>query len=74
MEDISKFTDNPNKISLPHPCTILCKKSTKEEAWLILKLDVNCTILLFFGLIRPYKGLDIAIEAMADGQIRAKSL
>ncbi len=75
MEDISKFTDNPNKISLPHPLyDTFGKKSTKEIAADFLKLDVNQNYLLFFGLIRPYKGLDIAIEAMADCQIREKSL
>lgn len=75
MEDISKFTDNPNKISLPHPLyDTFGKKSTKEIAADFLKLDVKQNYLLFFGLIRPYKGLDIAIEAMADTQIREKSL
>ena len=31
-------------------------------------------ILLFFGFIRKYKGLDIALEAMADPRIRAQGI
>jgi glycosyltransferase involved in cell wall biosynthesis len=31
-------------------------------------------VLLFFGFIRPYKGLDIALEAMADERIRSSGI
>ena len=36
-----------------------------------LNIDDTDRILLFFGFIRKYKGLDIALEAMADPRIRA---
>lgn len=36
----------------------------------LLKLDQSRGILLFFGFIRHYKGLDILLEAMTDPRIR----
>lgn len=66
LEDISKFTDNPQKIMLPHPVYdtfgVAC---SRKEGVTKLDLDPNKKYLLFFGLIREYKGLDIAIKAMS---------
>ncbi len=47
----------------------------KEEARASLRakgvnIDDNDKILLFFGFIRQYKGLDIALQAMADKRVR----
>lgn len=35
-----------------------------------LSLDPSCRYLLFFGYIRPYKGLDLLIEALSDERLR----
>ncbi len=71
LEDISKFTDNPNKIKLSHPLyDTFGPKALKEEAFERLALDPSQRYLLFFGLIREYKGLDIAIAAMAAQEVR----
>jgi glycosyltransferase involved in cell wall biosynthesis len=43
---------------------------SKEEARNHLNLDNKDKILLFFGFIRQYKGLDLLIKAMADERIR----
>jgi glycosyltransferase involved in cell wall biosynthesis len=43
---------------------------SKEEARGILNIDPNQRVILFFGFIRRYKGLDILLEAMADPRIR----
>lgn len=43
---------------------------TKEEARRTLGLPVEEKIILFFGFIRQYKGLDILLEAMADERIQ----
>ncbi|MDM1292891.1 glycosyltransferase [Sphingobacterium sp. N143] len=44
---------------------------TKQEARKLLKIDEQDHVILFFGFIRQYKGLDMLLEAMADKRIRA---
>jgi glycosyltransferase involved in cell wall biosynthesis len=53
-------------IRLPHPTYDIFSASavTREEARQILHLDPSDEVCLFFGLVRPYKGLALAIEAM----------
>ena len=71
LDDISKFTDNPNKIKLAHPLyDTFGPKATREEGLDFLKLEPSTKYLLFFGLIRGYKGLDIALKAFADDKVR----
>ena len=43
---------------------------SKEEARKHLGLPVNEKIILFFGFIRKYKGLDLLLETMADERIK----
>jgi glycosyltransferase involved in cell wall biosynthesis len=43
---------------------------SKQEARKHLQLNQDEKILLFFGFIRQYKGLDILLKAMADQRIR----
>ncbi|MES1220297.1 MAG: glycosyltransferase [Bacteroidota bacterium] len=43
---------------------------SKEEARKKLALPVNEPIVLFFGFIRKYKGLDLLLEAMSDKRIK----
>ncbi len=43
---------------------------SKEEARRLLGLDPHEKIILFFGFIRQYKGLDLLLKAMADERIR----
>lgn len=71
LDDISKFTNNPNKIMLPHPVyNIFGDPVKREEGIAKLNLDFDTKYILFFGLIRGYKGLDIALKAMANPSIR----
>jgi D-inositol-3-phosphate glycosyltransferase len=70
LTDISTFVDNPNKLMLPHPVyQIFGKKATREEGIKKLGLDPNYRYILFFGLIRAYKGLDLALRAMAEKEV-----
>jgi glycosyltransferase involved in cell wall biosynthesis len=47
---------------------------SKEEARNYLNLPADEKIILFFGFIRKYKGLDILLEAMADERIRSAKI
>jgi len=47
---------------------------TKEEARKNLNLPVSEKIILFFGFIRNYKGLDILLKSMADERIKSSGI
>ncbi|MBO4874246.1 MAG: glycosyltransferase [Bacteroidales bacterium] len=71
-EDIEHFEKEPKPkkysnmpISFPYG-----ERIPRALALEQLSLDPNCRYLLFFGYIRPYKGLDLLIDAFADERIR----
>lgn len=70
LADVKTFTDKPAFFS-PHPIYDSYGVAvSKAEACKHLGLDPNNKLLLFFGFIRDYKGLDILLQAMADERIR----
>jgi len=46
----------------------------REEALRILQLDTDYNYLLFFGFIREYKGLDLALKALASAKLKGLKL
>ncbi len=61
----SQITNRP-KLSSPHPIyDHYGERMTKEEACKALNLDAGKSYMLFFGLVRAYKGLDILLDAFA---------
>jgi glycosyltransferase involved in cell wall biosynthesis len=75
LNDISKFTTNQNKAYSPHPMYETYGASVSmEEARKKLNLNSSDKIILFFGLIRHYKGLDILMEAMANSEIKKQNI
>ena len=63
---LSLRPDAPHTL-LPHPLYAhFGPKLPREEAASILGVDPGMKTLLFFGLIREYKGLDILLEAFRD--------
>jgi len=46
----------------------------KVEAKKLLNLDPSFDYMLFFGLVRDYKGLDWLLEAFADARLQSKKL
>ncbi len=75
LNDISKFSDTKNKAYSPHPMyETYGPPVSMEEARKKLNLNTNDKIILFFGLIRHYKGLDILMEAMAHPEIKKQNI
>lgn len=67
--DIKTFSHKPVSIS-PHPIfNHFGNPITKKDARTNLGLPNEGKIILFFGYIRKYKGLDLLIQAMADDAI-----
>ena len=61
--ELKHYTSAPALFS-PHPMfSNFGSRVERSEACRKLRLDENCNYLLFFGLIREYKGLDILLEA-----------
>jgi len=74
-EDMMKFTKTKQVKLVAHPIydnygEIL----DKNEARKYLKLDKSEKLVMFFGFIRDYKGLDLLLQAMADNRIKDKNI
>ena len=75
LNDLSIFTQNLNKAYSPHPMyenygdPISIDLARKK-----LNLNPHDKIILFFGLIRHYKGLDILLEALAAPEIKNQGI
>ena len=62
--DVLRLRKDAKVIVLPHPLySHFGEKLPREEAARMLGIDPAKKTLLFFGLIRAYKGLDILLEA-----------
>jgi glycosyltransferase involved in cell wall biosynthesis len=76
MEDLRQFQPNKPATQVAHPLyDNFGEAIPREEARALLRqkgVDIGDKdkVLLFFGFIRKYKGLDIALEAMADQRVR----
>jgi len=69
-QELNLFTKRP-KTYFPHPINKnLGEKVPMDLARTHLNLESNGKYLLFFGLIREYKGLDITIKALAQPSLR----
>lgn len=73
-KDLKTFTNNPI-IKTPHPLyDNFGEAKSKIEAKKSLQLNPDFNYILFFGIIRKYKGLDILLNAFADSRLRNKKL
>lgn len=74
-DDLSQFdTKKPRMIS-PHPIfdnfgEVLSQKDAQKQ----LDLDPKYKYILFFGIIREYKGLDLLLEAFASPTIKESDI
>lgn len=71
LDDVSKLDKKSKpKLFSPHPLyDHYGDREDKAVALSSLYLDDNYNYLLFFGLIREYKGLDLLLKAMSDDRL-----
>lgn len=75
MNDLRRFEKSKPARLVNHPLyDVFGETITKEEARKKLNLPPGEKIILFFGFIRSYKGLDILLQAMADPRIRQNGI
>ena len=75
LADAKMFDDTKPFALTPHPLyDSFGAKATREEAMRELGLDADTRYILFFGLIRDYKGLDLLMRAFADSRLRGKGV
>ncbi|WP_273446145.1 glycosyltransferase [Neolewinella agarilytica] len=75
MNDLKGFVGNKPSVYSPHPLFDNFGQSVDRSAALEkLGLDPANQYLLFFGLIRDYKGLDLLLEAYADQRFRSRNI
>ena len=70
QEEVRQYSNRPG-LYLPHPVNEgLGEKMNREEARRTLNLRQDGVQLLFFGLVRAYKGLDLLLEALSLAPVR----
>lgn len=71
LEDLNRFDTVKPRVFCRHPLyDNFGLKASREEALKFLGLDPAQRYMLFFGLIRDYKGLDLLLKAYADSRFR----
>jgi glycosyltransferase involved in cell wall biosynthesis len=74
LNKLREFTDIPSEYS-PHPIyDTYGDVVDRDEACRNLSVDCSKRYMLFFGLIRKYKGLDMLLQAMTDKRIKDVNL
>jgi glycosyltransferase involved in cell wall biosynthesis len=75
MGDLRLFEKDKPALLIQHPLyDNFGPAISKAEARKHLGLPENEKIILFFGFIRKYKGLDLLLEAMADERIKSAGI
>jgi len=75
LSELEQFTSNQNKIFIPHPIyNTFGDKISRIDALAHLKLSPDFNYILFFGIIRKYKGLDILLKALASEKLKNKNI
>jgi len=74
LSDLRRFTSKPAQL-VQHPLYDNFGEGVpKEEARRFVGLNLQDKIVLFFGFIRQYKGLDLLLKAMADDRIKSENI
>ncbi len=67
-EDLLRFRPDAVYRVVPHPAYEPVGQVSKIEARRRLGLDPETPVLLFFGYVRPYKGLNILLQALREAR------
>lgn len=75
LKDLRSFEPQKPALLVPHPLydnfgAAVAKETARKE----LGLPVAGKLILFFGFIRKYKGLDMLLEAMSDPRVKAAGI
>ncbi|MCB0715747.1 MAG: glycosyltransferase family 4 protein [Chitinophagaceae bacterium] len=71
LDDLRHFEKNKPALIVPHPLyDHFGKKIATANARKKLNIEANQKLILFFGFIRKYKGLDLLLQAMTDERIK----
>lgn len=75
LNDARQFDATKPQALTPHPLyDHFGQRVQRDEAIAQLGLDASMRYILFFGLIRDYKGLDLLLKAFADSRLRGKGV
>lgn len=75
LADIDRFDTTHPRVFCRHPLyDNFGQPVTREESLKFLGLDSQYRYMLFFGLIRDYKGLDVLLQAYADPRLRQENV
>jgi D-inositol-3-phosphate glycosyltransferase len=75
LNDLSRFTNNANKVYNPHPMYETYGEAVdKTEARELLGLKPGNRVVLFFGLVRQYKGLDLLLQAFSHEKVKNENI
>ena len=71
LEELDQFSPKGKKVYMPHPIySIFGEKIQMDVARQKLGLPATGKLILFFGLVRKYKGLDLLLQALADERLK----
>ncbi|OWY22515.1 glycosyl transferase family 1 [Sphingobacteriales bacterium UPWRP_1] len=75
QEEVKWFNGSKPVLFIPHPVyDNFGEKVDKEEARRFLNIPPDAKLVLFFGIIRPYKGLDVLLRAVANDRVRQSGI
>jgi glycosyltransferase involved in cell wall biosynthesis len=72
--DLSSLTSKPSILTLHPLYDSYSTPKSKSEARTNLHLPIDQKIILFFGFIRDYKGLDLLLEAMSSPEMKDQNI
>ena len=75
LDELTLFTNSVNKKFIPHPIyNIFGDAISKTDARKALHLNDSDKVILFFGFIRKYKGLELLLKSLTTQRVKDLNL